>query len=95
MVKYVVAKAFLKFQATRDEFYDKLPYSIAVAVFDNEANIAQEELVHILLSQLLTEQECDDLYYFAFETNPCVELDDKEFKDLESYWRYLETKNAA
>lgn len=94
MTKYQVAQAFLNCQNKRDEFYESLPSTLREAFFDNAASLASEELQHILLSQLLSPEQLDDVYYFAYETNPKVEWEGVTFTTLEDYWRYCDTVEA-
>lgn len=95
MTKYQIAKAFLNCQNKRDEFYESLPSALREAFFDNAASLAAEELQHILLSQLLTSEQLDDLYYFAYETNPSIEWEGFTFNTLEDYWVYCDQKSAV
>lgn len=95
VTKYEIAKAFLECQQKCDEFYESLPQSIRDAFVENTLNLAHEELQHILLSQLLSVEELDDLYYFAYESNPRVEWEGREFYTLESYWQYCDLKTTV
>lgn len=95
MTKYQIAEAFLNSQQKRDAFYESLPSSLREAFFDNDANLASEELQHILLSQLLLPEQLEDLYYFAYETNPQVECEGFTFTTLKDYWQYCDQKAAV
>lgn len=88
--KYDLAVLYMEMVAECDQFYDQLPQSIEAAFYENEANTAKESLIHILMNQLLTESEYDDLTYFAYETNPRVEVDNLVFATLEEYWTHLD-----
>ena len=94
VTKYEIAKAFLECQQKCDEFYESLPQSLRDAFVENPLNLAHEELQHLLLSELLTLEQLDDLYYFAYESNPRVEWEGKEFYTLESYWQYCDSKTT-
>ena len=61
VTKYEIAKAFFECQQKRDEFYEQLPESMREAIYDNPSSLAQEQLQHILLSQLLTEEQLDTM----------------------------------
>lgn len=95
VTKYEIAKAFFECQQKRDEFYEQLPESMREAIYDNPSSLAQEQLQHVLLSQLLSEEQLDDLYYFAYESNPRVEWEGFEFSTLEDYWAYCDNKAAV
>lgn len=88
--KYDIAEVYLETQERCNDFNNQLPQGLEQAFFDNEAYQANEQLVHILLKQLLTEPEFDDLMYFAFESNPCVEVDGQDFHTVQEYWEYLD-----
>lgn len=92
MTKYQIAQAFFNCQQKRDEFYESLPFTLCEAFCDNAASLAAEELQHILLQQLLTPEQLDDLYYFAYESNPRIEWDGFTFNTLEDYWVYCDQK---
>lgn len=88
--KYDLAVLYKEMRDECDQFYNQLPQSIESAFYDNEANRAKEDFIDILLKQLLTESEYDDLTYFAFETNPRIEVDNLVFLTLEEYWQHLD-----
>lgn len=88
--KYDLAVLYMEMVSECDGFLNQLPQSIESAFYDNEANRAKEDFIHVLLKQLLTESEYDDLTYFAYETNPRVEVDDQVFTNLEDYWTHLD-----
>lgn len=88
MDKYTIAKKYLEMTETIDTFVDKLPQSIQQAFFDNEFTNVAQEYISYLLTQLLTESQLDDLYYFAHETCPIYYYDDIQFTDLFTYWTY-------
>lgn len=92
VTKYEIAKAFLECQQKCDEFYESLPQPIRDAFVENPINLAHEQLQHLLLSELLTIEQLDDLYYFAYESTPLVEWEGREFHTLESYWQYCDQK---
>lgn len=92
MTKYDIAEAFWDAEHERKMFVESLPSTIELAFIENEAYVAQEEFAHKLLKQLLTESDYDDLCYFAYESNPCVYVDDLKFNNLEDYWTYMDSK---
>ena len=88
--KYDLAVLYMEMLSECDQFYNQLPQSVESAFYENEAVQAKEELIHVLLNQLLTQAEYDDLTYFAFETDPSIEVDDQVFTTLEEYWQHLD-----
>lgn len=88
--KYDLAVLYMEMVSECDQFYNQLPSSVESAFYDNEANTAKEEFIDILLKQLLTTSEYDDLTYFAYESNPRVEVDNQVFTSLEEYWTHLD-----
>ena len=88
--KYDLAVLYMEMVSECDNFYNQLPQTVEAAFYDNEAIQAKEEFIHILLNQLLTQAEYDDLTYFAYETNPLVEVDNQVFTSLEDYWTHLD-----
>lgn len=91
MNKYDIAAAFWDCKHEYDHFVNSIPQSIEQAFTENEAYQAQEKFAHILLTQLLSESEYDDLCYFAYESNPQVEMDNHTFTSLEDYWTYCDS----
>lgn len=75
-----------------DQFMNQLPQSIEAAFYDNEAYNAKDQFIHILLKQLLTDSEHDDLCYFLYESSPRVEVDNLVFLTLQDYWEYLDAQ---
>lgn len=88
--KYDLAVLYKEMRDECDSFYNQLPQTVEAAFYDNEANRAKEDFIDILLKQLLTQAEYDDLAYFAYETNPRIEVDDQVFTNLEDYWTHLD-----
>jgi len=88
MDKYKIAKDYLKMVQECDKFVDKLPRSISPAFFDNEYTDAQITLINKLLKQCLTNEQYEDLMYFAHEDYPVTYYDDYQFTDVFSYWTY-------
>lgn len=91
MTKYDIATAFWDCKHEYDQFIESLPSSIEQAFYENEAYVAQEQLAHKLLKAMLSESEYDDLCYFAYESNPRVEIDGYTFTSLEDYWAYCDS----
>lgn len=91
MNKYDIATAFWDCKHEYDQFIASLPSSIELAFVENEAYVAQEQLAHKLLKAMLSESEYDDLCYFAYESNPQVEMDNHNFTSLEDYWTYCDS----
>lgn len=90
-MKNKIAQAFLDYNAKCDDFTNKLPNSVQQFLLENELNTYNDEIIHILLNQIFTQEELDDLYYFAYETNPIVFIDDKQFDNLLEFWAYLDS----
>ena len=95
MTKYDIAEAFFDTEHECKMFLDGLPRSVEPAFTENEAYVAQEQFAHRLLKQLLSESEYDDLCYFAYESNPQIEMDGFTFHNLEDYWTYCDSLETA
>lgn len=88
-MKNKIATQFLEYVKKCDAFTANLPNSIHQFLLENELNAYNDEIIHILLNQIFTKEELDDLYYFAYETDPKVFIDDKEFDNLLEYWNFI------
>lgn len=88
MDKHKIAKDYLEMVQKCDKFVDKLPHSISPAFFDNEYTDAQITLINKLLKQCLTNEQYEDLMYFAHEDCPVTYYDGYQFTDVFSYWAY-------
>lgn len=91
MVKTKIVQAFLEYNKKCDAFTDRLPSSVQQFLLENELNTYNDEIIHTLLAQIFTTEELDDLYYFAYETNPKVLIDDLQFDNLLDFWAYLDS----
>lgn len=90
-MKHKIAEQFLNYVKRCDDFTKPLPNSVHQFLLENELATYSDEIIHILLAQFFNKDELDDLYYFAYESDPKVFIEEKQFDNLLEYWSFIDS----